>query len=374
HPGAEILSVQPITSHFIKSSTFAPDDNKDFDLNPRYSFSYDIKDIKTGDDKQQEEKLSEGNVQGKYSLVEPDGTRRTVSYTANDLNGFNAIISKESPFNQNIIYESQKFLNIDFNRKDNQNLEEFQKQLAKHQIEIEEEQRRQQEEFRKSIIQQKEQLTKEQLKQTLIEQQEKLTAEKEQQRKLEQLVLSQRSSILNHAIHSTIIHHNTPSLEVNSSPILTTNQHFSTLQTHPGFIKSFGSSKTTQILSSHPTTLLQRQYFSSPSVEYASKINLHTTGLNSQKYHKLSEAINITIGDNLSNEQHSKYEDRNYNINDSNDNSETDDEGRYDQNSDENEYNRNDYGSDQRSKEITNGLNYNERELMVNANGDDDSK
>lgn len=33
-------------------------------------------------------------VKGSYSLVEPDGTVRTVHYTADDHNGFNAIVHK----------------------------------------------------------------------------------------------------------------------------------------------------------------------------------------------------------------------------------------------------------------------------------------
>lgn len=34
-------------------------------------------------------------VQGSYSLTDPDGTRRTVDYTADPVNGFNAVVRKE---------------------------------------------------------------------------------------------------------------------------------------------------------------------------------------------------------------------------------------------------------------------------------------
>lgn len=34
-------------------------------------------------------------VQGSYSLTEPDGTRRTVDYVADPVNGFNAVVRKE---------------------------------------------------------------------------------------------------------------------------------------------------------------------------------------------------------------------------------------------------------------------------------------
>lgn len=36
-------------------------------------------------------------VKGSYSLVEPDGSVRTVEYTADDHNGFNAVVSKSAP-------------------------------------------------------------------------------------------------------------------------------------------------------------------------------------------------------------------------------------------------------------------------------------
>lgn len=34
-------------------------------------------------------------MQGSYSLVEPDGTRRIVEYTADPVQGFNAVVHKE---------------------------------------------------------------------------------------------------------------------------------------------------------------------------------------------------------------------------------------------------------------------------------------
>lgn len=34
---------------------------------------------------------------GQYSLVEPDGSVRTVDYTADDVHGFNAVVSKSAP-------------------------------------------------------------------------------------------------------------------------------------------------------------------------------------------------------------------------------------------------------------------------------------
>nr|CAD7199907.1 unnamed protein product [Timema douglasi] len=66
----------------------------DFDPNPSYSYAYDIQDALTGDSKGQQESRQGDVVQGSYSLTEPDGTRRTVEYTADPINGFNAVVHK----------------------------------------------------------------------------------------------------------------------------------------------------------------------------------------------------------------------------------------------------------------------------------------
>ncbi|KAL3279969.1 hypothetical protein HHI36_017474 [Cryptolaemus montrouzieri] len=66
-----------------------------YDPNPQYQFGYDVQDGLTGDSKNQFEQRSGDVVQGSYSLNEPDGTRRIVDYTADSLNGFNAIVRKE---------------------------------------------------------------------------------------------------------------------------------------------------------------------------------------------------------------------------------------------------------------------------------------
>ncbi|XP_053596755.1 cuticle protein 21 [Microplitis demolitor] len=69
--------------------------NAEDDPHPQYSFSYDVQDSTTGDFKNQYETRDGDVVQGSYSLLESDGTRRTVDYTADDINGFNAVVRKE---------------------------------------------------------------------------------------------------------------------------------------------------------------------------------------------------------------------------------------------------------------------------------------
>lgn len=64
---------------------------------PKYSFNYGVHDPHTGDIKQQYEERDGDKVKGGYSLVEPDGSIRIVEYTADDHNGFNAVVKKIGP-------------------------------------------------------------------------------------------------------------------------------------------------------------------------------------------------------------------------------------------------------------------------------------
>lgn len=64
-------------------------------VSPNYSFAYDVQDPITGDSKAQIESRNGPLVQGSYSLIDPDNTRRTVHYTADDLGGFRAVVVRE---------------------------------------------------------------------------------------------------------------------------------------------------------------------------------------------------------------------------------------------------------------------------------------
>ncbi|XP_050444474.1 cuticle protein 19.8-like [Adelges cooleyi] len=61
---------------------------------PSYHFNYGVKDLHTGDLKSQWERREGDVVKGSYSLMEPDGSIRTVDYTADSHNGFNAVVTK----------------------------------------------------------------------------------------------------------------------------------------------------------------------------------------------------------------------------------------------------------------------------------------
>ncbi|XP_058806253.1 larval cuticle protein A3A-like [Phymastichus coffea] len=97
-----ILSPQTPLSYYAKQASLElhdiGDHEKDdyhYDSHPRYQFSYDVHDRHTGDIKSQHEVRDGDRVEGSYSLIEPDGSRRTVKYTADKHIGFNAIVQRE---------------------------------------------------------------------------------------------------------------------------------------------------------------------------------------------------------------------------------------------------------------------------------------
>ncbi|KAG8237003.1 hypothetical protein J437_LFUL017419 [Ladona fulva] len=61
---------------------------------PKYKFNYGVNDPHTGDIKNQWEERDGDVVKGSYSFHESDGTVRTVHYTADKHNGFNAVVHR----------------------------------------------------------------------------------------------------------------------------------------------------------------------------------------------------------------------------------------------------------------------------------------
>jgi hypothetical protein len=60
-----------------------------------YNFNYEVQDQHTGDIKAQSEKAHDGKVVGQYWLIDADGYKRIVDYTADDHNGFQATVRRE---------------------------------------------------------------------------------------------------------------------------------------------------------------------------------------------------------------------------------------------------------------------------------------
>lgn len=88
HGHAAVLAPAKVVHHEEKVIDY-------YDPHPSYKFEYGVHDAHTGDVKSQQEERKDDVVKGSYSLVEPDGTKRTVEYTADHHNGFNAVVHRE---------------------------------------------------------------------------------------------------------------------------------------------------------------------------------------------------------------------------------------------------------------------------------------
>ncbi|XP_073981976.1 uncharacterized protein isoform X2 [Rhodnius prolixus] len=92
----EITSyIESTNQHGLEEVIRYPNDHDydiDYHAHPKYSFKYGVEDPNTGDVKSAREERDGDRVVGEYSLVEPDGSVRTVKYTADSKNGFNAVV------------------------------------------------------------------------------------------------------------------------------------------------------------------------------------------------------------------------------------------------------------------------------------------
>ncbi|XP_033213068.1 cuticle protein 19.8-like [Belonocnema kinseyi] len=90
YASAPVAYAQPIAKAVVAKTV-----DTEFDPHPQYSYAYDVQDGLTGDSKGQHETREGDVVHGSYNLLEADGTRRIVDYTADPVNGFNAVVRKE---------------------------------------------------------------------------------------------------------------------------------------------------------------------------------------------------------------------------------------------------------------------------------------
>ena len=88
--GPAVAVAQPIAKAVVAKTI-----DTEYDPHPQYSYAYDVQDGLTGDSKGQHETRDGDLVQGSYNVLEADGTRRIVDYTADPVNGFNAVVRKE---------------------------------------------------------------------------------------------------------------------------------------------------------------------------------------------------------------------------------------------------------------------------------------
>ncbi|XP_050514574.1 uncharacterized protein LOC126889902 [Diabrotica virgifera virgifera] len=99
-----LLFMATTNSNPLHSYAPAHEDYKPTD----YSFSYGVKDYHTGDIKHQWEKKDGNKITGHYSLVEPDGSIRSVEYSADEHSGFNAVVKHTGSFKHPITHVHSK--------------------------------------------------------------------------------------------------------------------------------------------------------------------------------------------------------------------------------------------------------------------------
>ncbi|KAG7204443.1 hypothetical protein KM043_004879 [Ampulex compressa] len=94
---ASPVHLAPALDHGLHGYNHHSDHEHDYYSRPKYTFNYGVHDPHTGDVKTQHEVRDGDVVHGSYSVNEPDGSVRIVEYTADDQNGFNAVVKKLGP-------------------------------------------------------------------------------------------------------------------------------------------------------------------------------------------------------------------------------------------------------------------------------------
>ncbi|RVE52455.1 hypothetical protein evm_002849 [Chilo suppressalis] len=88
----------PVYHHQLEAHSHPSEDEPvDYYAHPKYQYEYNVEDPHTGDNKYQHEFRDGDVVRGVYSLHEADGSIRTVEYTSDKHNGFNAVVKHTAP-------------------------------------------------------------------------------------------------------------------------------------------------------------------------------------------------------------------------------------------------------------------------------------
>ncbi|XP_061710139.1 cuticle protein 8-like [Cydia pomonella] len=102
-PVAKLAVVAPVAYHAAPATHYAAPiakvvaHHEEEIAYPKYEYTYSVADGHTGDNKSQQETRDGDVVKGSYSFHEADGSIRTVEYTADDHNGFNAVVHNTAP-------------------------------------------------------------------------------------------------------------------------------------------------------------------------------------------------------------------------------------------------------------------------------------
>ncbi|XP_077283784.1 uncharacterized protein LOC143909597 [Arctopsyche grandis] len=89
-------------------------EHHDEHAHPRYEYKYSVSDDKTEDQKSHWETRDGDKVEGEYSLVQPDGSTRTVRYSADGHNGFKAEVQTTGGEQSSQDYQHPELYQQDF--------------------------------------------------------------------------------------------------------------------------------------------------------------------------------------------------------------------------------------------------------------------
>lgn len=104
---ANVLTLNCQEEEILPENQFPePNNNKE---NPTYSFSYGVADSQTGDVKSVWETKDGDTVKGHYSLLQPDGSTRTVEYSAGPGRGFKAVVNRDDTNTNDAVANSRIF-------------------------------------------------------------------------------------------------------------------------------------------------------------------------------------------------------------------------------------------------------------------------
>ncbi|XP_063532536.1 cuticle protein 7-like isoform X1 [Cydia strobilella] len=98
----------PVAYHAAPAAVHyaAPVAHEEISQPAKYEYSYSVADGHTGDNKSQHETRDGDVVKGSYSLKEADGSIRTVEYTADPHNGFNAVVHNTAPTHAPVVVKA----------------------------------------------------------------------------------------------------------------------------------------------------------------------------------------------------------------------------------------------------------------------------
>ncbi|XP_064078167.1 TPR-containing protein DDB_G0280363-like [Macrobrachium nipponense] len=98
-------------------------------LNAPYQWAYEVNAASTGDQKSQVELREEdGIVRGRYSVVDPDGSLRVVTYMAHPDDGFQATVDKQVGFQEPI--DTESLIVLAYTSEGRQDQHNFREQIA----------------------------------------------------------------------------------------------------------------------------------------------------------------------------------------------------------------------------------------------------